>query len=57
MKVFYSPLHQTTFFVVVVVVVVVVISIFFHIKKDTLMTGHCIALAIIAATSLAGKAN
>ena len=34
---------------------VVVVNILFHIKKHTLMTGHCIALAIIATKSLAGK--
>ena len=33
----------------------VVVNILFQIKKDTLMIGHCTALAVIATKTLAGK--
>ena len=36
-------------------VVVVVVNILFQTKKNTLVIGHCIALAVIATKTLAGK--
>ena len=36
-------------------VAVVVVNVLFQIKKDTLVIGHCTALAVIATKTLAGK--
>jgi hypothetical protein len=44
----YFPIKYT-------VVVVVVVNILFQTKKNTLVIGHCTALAVIATKTLAGK--
>ena len=46
---------RTFGYTIIYPVVVVAVNIYFQTKKNTLVIGHCIALAVIATKTLAGK--